>query len=299
MLAGTLLELIAPSVCPSCDRPRAPGERLLCHRCASGRDALDGLGEVHTAIAYRGTGIELVQRFKFDGRRDALRVLVTALHARLSDLHCDAIVPVPRHRSRIRELGREPARTLASELSRRTGWPLRAAALRRTRATAAQTDLSPGQRRRNVAGSFAAGRRLPAGTLLLLDDVVTTGATLDEAARCLSAGMPGSRLLVAAAAGPPRPADRWPERAGLRYNRTPARPDPGPPTEGAHPMADTIKLTEDISLRYQANLGEDVSSDDFSAGDELTVLQEFDNAWLAKSDDGKLFNVKKDQAEPA
>ena len=64
-------------------------------------------------------------------------------------------------------------------------------------------------------------------------------------------------------------------------------------------MADTIKITGSVSLKHQANLGEDVEEVDFSAGDELTVLQEWETAYLAKSSDGKLFNVKKDSAEPA
>jgi hypothetical protein len=64
-------------------------------------------------------------------------------------------------------------------------------------------------------------------------------------------------------------------------------------------MADTIKITGSVSLKHQANLGEDVEEVDFSAGDELTVLQEWETAYLAKSSDGKLYNVKKDVAEPA
>ena len=64
-------------------------------------------------------------------------------------------------------------------------------------------------------------------------------------------------------------------------------------------MADTIKIKSNVSYKHQANLGEDVAEVEFSAGDELTVLQEWENSWLAKTSDGKLFNVKKDVAEPA
>ncbi len=62
-------------------------------------------------------------------------------------------------------------------------------------------------------------------------------------------------------------------------------------------MADTIKLKGDASLKFQANLGEEVASQDFAAGTELAVLQEFETVWLVKSEDGKLFNVKKELAE--
>jgi len=64
-------------------------------------------------------------------------------------------------------------------------------------------------------------------------------------------------------------------------------------------MADTIRITSNVTLKHQANLGEDVEEVEFSSGDELSVLQEWESAWLAKSSDGKLFNVKKDAAEPA
>jgi hypothetical protein len=64
-------------------------------------------------------------------------------------------------------------------------------------------------------------------------------------------------------------------------------------------MADSIRLKSSVSLKHQANLGEDLEEVELAAGDELTVLQEWDNAWLAKTSDGKLFNVKKDLAEPA
>ena len=64
-------------------------------------------------------------------------------------------------------------------------------------------------------------------------------------------------------------------------------------------MADSIKIKNAVTLKHQANLGEDLEDVELSAGDELSVLQEWDTAWLAKSSDGKLFNVKKDLAEPA
>jgi hypothetical protein len=62
-------------------------------------------------------------------------------------------------------------------------------------------------------------------------------------------------------------------------------------------LADAIRLKEDLSLKHQANLGEDVEEIAFAAGTELEVLQEFETAWLCKDDDGQLFNIRKEQAE--
>jgi hypothetical protein len=63
-------------------------------------------------------------------------------------------------------------------------------------------------------------------------------------------------------------------------------------------MADTIRIKHSVTYKHQANLGEDVEEVELAEGDELTVLQDWENAWLAKTSDGKLFNVKKDVAEP-
>ncbi len=64
-------------------------------------------------------------------------------------------------------------------------------------------------------------------------------------------------------------------------------------------MADTIKLKANNTFKVQANLGEEIEDLDFAAGSELEVLQEFDTAWLVKTEDGKLINVKKELADPS
>jgi ComF family protein len=169
---------------------------------------LERLGEVATAIAYEGSGGELLRRFKYDGRRDALEVLLEPLAARVAGLRFDLIVPVPRHPRRIRELGRDPVYELARRLGRRLGRRLDGGVLRRARPTRPQTELAPAERQANVSGSFAARRASVLGRrVLLLDDVVTTGATLAEAGRTLAHA--GARqVLRAALAGTPPPVLR-------------------------------------------------------------------------------------------
>jgi predicted amidophosphoribosyltransferase len=164
---------------------------------------LERLRGVHTAIAYQGAGLELVRRFKFEGRRDARELLVAWLVTRVRDLAFDVIVPLPRHVARVRSEGADPVYELARELSRLTGAPLFARVLRRARVTPPQTSLSLAARRANVAGSFTAQPRALAGRrALLLDDVATTGATLGEAARALRASG-AKRIALAAVAGTP------------------------------------------------------------------------------------------------
>ncbi len=203
-MRSSLLELLAPSVCPACDSPRRPGTPRLCDRCRSQLVPLRRLRGVPTALAYEGTGAELVQRFKFDGRRDALCVLLEPLIERVAELRVDSIVPLPRHPERVRELGRDPVYELARALTRRTRLPLESGVLRRTRATPPQTGLSPRARRTNVAGSFAArSGTLQGRRALLLDDVITTGATLGAAASELRHTAKPRTLLPLALAGTP------------------------------------------------------------------------------------------------
>ena len=203
-LGASLLELALPSVCPACDVPRAPRAPLLCARCAAGVRPLARLRGVHTAIAYEGVGLELVRRFKFDGRHDARAVLVERLAARVAELRFEAIVPIPRHVARVRSEGRDPVFELARLLARATGAALLDRALARARQTPAQTGLTLAARRANVAGSFRAGPRALAGhRVLLLDDVATTGATLAEAARTLRREAGARRIVLAAVAGTP------------------------------------------------------------------------------------------------
>jgi ComF family protein len=113
----------------------------------------------------------------------------------------DAIVPVPLHPARLTERGFNQAELLAAPCARRWQRPLLTRALRRIRPTRPQTDLDAVARRQNVAGAFAVAQ--PAAIadrrLLLVDDVLTTGATVGAAARALArAGAASVGVLVLA-----------------------------------------------------------------------------------------------------
>jgi ComF family protein len=131
--------------------------------------------------------------------------LVREAAARVPGPPPDALVPVPLHAARVRARGFAPAAILARSLARALGRPL-AGALRRTRDTPSQTGLDRAGRRRNVASAFAVARPLRGETVWLVDDVVTTGATLGEAARVLRAAGTGrvAAVCVARTPAPPR-----------------------------------------------------------------------------------------------
>jgi len=190
------LELLLPSVCASCGRDAPAGP--LCGACAlAPADVLAppprALSSWHAAIAHEGAGGDWVRRFKYPARglpgldpaAEAVAVgLVKGLVKRLPGAAPDLVVPVPLHARRLRERGFNPAALLAQACAREARVRFAPVLLTRLRDTPSQTGLSRAARRRNVAGVFVA-RATAAPRVWLVDDVVTTGSTLSEAARAL------------------------------------------------------------------------------------------------------------------
>ncbi len=94
------------------------------------------------------------------------------------------LLPVPLHPQRVRERGFNQAVELARPLARMFGWPLARRAVRRVKPTLHQTGLGAAERERNVRGAFVVDK-LPGRRLIIIDDVVTTGATVFELAKTL------------------------------------------------------------------------------------------------------------------
>ena len=154
---------------------------------------------------YDGALREIIHALKFEGRRSLAKPLAALMRERSGNLLDGALcaIPVPLHRSRRRSRGYNQA----EDLARRIGLPV-CRALERLRATEAQTNLPAAERHRNVRDAFGltrAGRALAGATVVLIDDVCTTGATLEACARVLrQVGVGEVRALTAARVGPPR-----------------------------------------------------------------------------------------------
>jgi ComF family protein len=148
---------------------------------------------------YDGALRSIIHALKFEGRRSLARPLGRLMRARGAEMLAGAAcaVPVPLHRSRKRHRGFNQA----ADLARQMRIPV-VAALRRVRATATQTALPAGRRHRNVRDAFAPTRvagSLAGAIVVLIDDVSTTGATLDACAQALKrAGVAEVRALTAA-----------------------------------------------------------------------------------------------------
>lgn len=211
---------VVPLTAPLCDRCGMPLAGSSCASCARHPWLI---GRARAAGAYAGSLREILHAFKYTGRPSLAAPIGTLMTESAGDLlsGIEAVVPVPLHRARHRERGFNQADLLARQLP----VPI-ARLLVRTRATASQINLPADRRHHNVRGAFALNLRNSIGTnfsfrhpttmaawkkskfvpiefrtVLLVDDVVTTGATLNECARVLlDAGVREVRALTAARA---------------------------------------------------------------------------------------------------
>lgn len=173
--------------CPRCALPRpgaAPGASRVCTLC---EHEPPPVGHTHAAFAYAAPLDRLLPRLKFHGDLAAGRLCARLMAERFADLPVpEALVSVPLHRARLRERGYNQAREIAAPLARQLGVPLRDDLLQRVRHTRAQSKLDADARQANLEDAFAVpgSGQLPAH-VALVDDVMTTGATLYAAAWAL------------------------------------------------------------------------------------------------------------------
>ena len=156
-------------------------------RCALCRLGLNGFDQVYSFGAYEGVLRKLIHVFKFAGVRTLKRPLGSLLARALPrESSFDAIVPMPLHWRRRWQRGFNQSELLAREIGRKWSVPV-CALVRRKKATAPQAGLTSAQRRKNVQGAFEVrkGKRLKGMRILLIDDVLTTGATASACARAL------------------------------------------------------------------------------------------------------------------
>ncbi len=200
------LELVGPSFCVECGVPLG-GSGLFCVPCRSivGEPIRSAVGGTPTLALghYDGPLGTAVRKLKYAGRADLATPLAALLAPMIRGVRVESpcvLVPVPLHPRRLAERGYNQSALLAREVGRKLGWSVRPRALERSQATAQQALLSRDRREENMRGAF----RLTApvtGAVILVDDVVTTGATALACRDTLARG--GSRItaIVAVARG--------------------------------------------------------------------------------------------------
>ncbi|AKT43426.1 ComF family protein [Chondromyces crocatus] len=215
---------LSPPTCAACDAPLVTPTDL-CPPCVATvrcvtTDSLQDVGLPPTCTptplvdtstllvahaAYEGAVAVALRRLKYSNRPDLARPLARMLiqAARSAELRADLIVPVPLHPRRLADRGYNQAALLATHLARDLGTTLMARGLSRLHATPQQARLTREERLRNVAGAFRVRRPadLRDRTVILVDDVATTGATLAACTHALlHAGAVAVTALVVARA---------------------------------------------------------------------------------------------------
>lgn len=217
-LGDAVLDFVYPARCALCGAPLGDEERVVCERCWGKVQIIDGphcrrCGSPLEAAAarcdhcaerafrfHRGRVLSsfdetvqaLIHLLKYKGKRSVGRRLgrmlgeVLASEDVMEDV--DLIAPVPLHRSREKERGYNQSLLLATEIGRCLGVPVEKRILIRARRTASQTKLSAEERVKNVSGAFRVlhAESITGMRILLVDDVLTTGATLNACTEALT-----------------------------------------------------------------------------------------------------------------
>lgn len=225
------LDLIFPARCPVCDRP-APFPELICPACSGkfvrvkaprclkcGKHIGDEREEYCRGCRLtmhkfeRGKGLfeyrsmaDSMYRFKYAGRREYARFYGERIAEELGETmrgwQPDALVPVPVHRSRKRERGYNQAEVLAREIGRRTGISVDCRLIKRVRKTLPQKLLDDRERQNNLKRAFKIDRNdVKLKRVILIDDIYTTGSTIDACAAELKRAGIEKVYFIAAAIG--------------------------------------------------------------------------------------------------
>ncbi len=168
-------------LCPRCALPCAGG--ALCGACLAAPPSFDA---TVAALAYRFPADVLIQALKFHGTLAVAALLGRMLAQCVAGTpRVDAVLPVPLSAARLRARGYNQSMEIARGVARSAGLRLEPWLCERVRDTPAQVDLPHAERARNVRGAFSCPRPLEGMTVAVVDDVMTTGATLDEIAGAL------------------------------------------------------------------------------------------------------------------
>ena len=211
-------KILFPERCPMCDEILEDGKlicdkciriprRVLepgCFKCSKHLDSpyarLCSDCEKHARSYVRGVALyeydsvkDSINNFKNNARPGYARFYADGIDKYLSDViksfNAEALVPIPLHPSKLKKRGYNQAELLARELSERLNIPLETGLLERTKKTREQKKLSNAQRQKNTVGAFHMPQNgVKLNDVILVDDVYTTGSTMDEASRTLLAG---------------------------------------------------------------------------------------------------------------
>jgi len=219
-LVNDLIDLVFPDLCSGCDNPLAKGEEIICTSCEydlplfaadeSIRDRFFGRINVVDARAFLkfytgGVSQKLLHAIKYKGDKDLAIHLGRAFMKRLKNEgvfnEIDIIVPVPLHPTKLRTRGFNQSLILAQGIAVELGLKVDEQSVMRLKKSETQTRKSRAERWQNVSGIFnVEGEGLENKNVLLVDDVITTGATLEACAEAIFESNVNSISIAAIAA---------------------------------------------------------------------------------------------------
>ena len=177
-----IIDAIFPLKCISCEKILT-NEKHLCADCNAMINWLKGqLSNARAMAAYDGVWANIIHNYKYN-KATYLAGPLGFLMADMVDYEYDLIIPVPLHPKRLRERGYNQSALLAKRLAGLTGFRCDLLSLKRIKPTVDQVGLSKSERLENVKGAFESNTGL--GDVLLIDDVMTTGATVNECIKVL------------------------------------------------------------------------------------------------------------------
>ena len=195
-----IMPIVSSPICPKCGIPFiGTGSDHRCGQCMTNPPHFD---TARAHFLYEGPIRDLIHSYKYNQKthlRNPLALLtLEGLSAFLKSQNLHLIVPVPLHRSRLQQRGFNQAVLLGRTISHYLSLPMLPDVLVRTRPTEPQIDLSSAERRLNVKGAFTVFKpdQIASKRILLLDDVMTTGSTMDECAKELKKA--GADAVIAA-----------------------------------------------------------------------------------------------------
>jgi len=166
--------------CPRCALPTPAGE--ICGACLKHPPRFD---RVRAAAAYASPLAELIRVYKYQGALVLAPLFAQMLLPCVDSATVDLIIPLPLSRERLRERGFNQALEIARHVGRTTGISVNPHACRRVRDCAPQAALPWDERAKNIRGAFACASDVTGMRVAVVDDVLTTGATLNEIAKTL------------------------------------------------------------------------------------------------------------------
>ena len=194
-----ILKYVEEPYCLKCGAPLKDAEKAYCVDCSSKKRRFDSGRAV---FIYDDVLSLSIYNFKYGGRQEYASFYADEIIRRfgtfIRSIEPDALVPIPLHKKRYRKRGYNQAELIAAELSKRLRIPLNTKLLLRGKNTTPQKNLSESERENNMKGAFKIGRNdVSLNSIVLIDDIYTTGSTIDSAAACLKEnGVKGVYFIV-------------------------------------------------------------------------------------------------------